>query len=97
MQIPLNHDIQILSRECFELLRWRALDVIGHVPHNNLELAMNLGDDLSEVAASFLTLDQILHCLIFHKLAKVRFIDFMMTVLYYEPSSLNILFRLNQF
>ena len=56
MQVPLNHDVQVFSWEGFKLLRWRAVDIIGHVPHHNLEHAGKSRYLLAEEAGPLLPL-----------------------------------------
>ena len=55
MQVSLNHYVEVFAGEGFKLLRWRTMDVIGHVPHHNLELAGNARDLLAEEAGPFLS------------------------------------------
>jgi hypothetical protein len=54
MQVSLDHNVEVFTREGFELLRWGTLDVIGHVPHHNLEHAGNGRDLLAEEAGPLL-------------------------------------------
>jgi hypothetical protein len=66
MQMSLNHDVEIFSREGFELLRCRTLDVIGHVPHDDLEHAGKSRDLLAQEAAPLLPLYLVLNSLVLH-------------------------------